>query len=121
MGKGKVYLQTLAGLAITFAGLYVTFGYITSIVDGGNIWLLLVSLPLVGLGAFILLRAGRSEATVVKKNIYEPGIIDGKLPDDKKRQNTLEKNTALTEEYGKTNEARARLKLLQASADAQKN
>ena len=117
----RIYLFTFVGLAILFAGLYITFGFITSIVDGGNIWLLIISLPLIGVGAFILLRAGKSDATVVKKNLYDSTFLDGKPSTDKKGlESTLEKNSALTDQFAKTNEARTRLKLLQASAEAQK-
>lgn len=117
----RVILFTLAGLALLFAGLYITFGFIRNIVDGGNIWLLLLSLPLTGLGAFILLRAGKSEATVTKKNLYEPTILDGKVADAQKGlESTLEKNAAMTSDFAKTNDARNRLKLLQAAGEAQK-
>jgi hypothetical protein len=121
MGKGKVYLLTLAGLSIAFAGLYVIFGYITSIVDGANIWLLLAGIPLIGAGAFLLYRAGNSVATVVKKNIYKPMDLEGGFSPEKKGMvKTVEKNKALTAEFAKTNDNRNRLKLLEAAANVEK-
>ena len=117
----KVYLQTLAGLALTFAGLYIVFGFITSIVDGGNIWLLIISLPLIGLGGFILYRGGNSVATIVKKNIYKPMDLEGDFSTNKKgMEKVVEKNKALTSEFAKTNDTRNRLKLLEAAANTEK-
>ena len=117
----RTLLLTFAGLAVLFAGLYITFGYIKDIVDGGNIWLLVLSIPLTALGSFLLFRAGKSNATIMKKNLYEPTVFDGKPIEAKKGlENTLEKNAAMTDQFAKTNEARNRLKLLQASAEAQK-
>lgn len=117
----KVILKTFLGLALLAIGVYMFFVFLEGITDGGNYLLFTVSVAIVAFAMLILSRAGKSNATVTKKNLYADGILSGKVQDDKKGlKNTLEKNNALTSTWEKTSEARTRLKILGAAADAQK-
>lgn len=117
----KVIAQTFLGLLILFTGLYIMYFYVTGIDEGSSILLLLLSLPVIGGGIFVLLRAGKSDASVVKKmdkNI--PSILDKEFAvEDSGLENTIKKNNELTQEWSKTNEARNRLRMLELSSEAQ--
>lgn len=115
----KVLLQTLLGLILVFAGLFLTFNYIQNIVDGAALWLLLVSIPMIASGALLLLKAGKSDAMVLKKVKVRPlGAVDEK---NKGLENQIEKNNNMSKDFGKTNDARNRLKLLEAAGNAAQN
>lgn len=113
----KVLLQTLLGLGLSFTGLFLIFNFIQTIVDGPLFWLLIVSLPLIASGAFLLYKAGKSDVSVMKR-VKVKAL--GEPLEEKGFEEKLKKDAALTNEFGKTNEARNRLKMLELSAEAQK-
>ena len=118
----KIVAQTFLGLLIVAVGLYIGYFYITGIDQGSNPWLLALAIPIVGGGAFILFRAGKSDDTVVKKTSKVPFNFENNQFTEEKAglESTIQKNNDLTKQWSKTNEARNRLRMLELSAEANK-
>lgn len=111
----KVILGTLFGILISFGGFYAAYIYLDGIENGSSPFLLLLSALLVGGGVYILLRAGKSNASViVKVDKTKSGAVNSQ---ETGFESMLEKNKKLSEDWSKTVEHRDRLKLLQMSAN----
>lgn len=112
----RIISQTLLGLALAFGGIVLFYLYIIGLNEGSNPLLIIGSIPLVGGGAFILFRAGESDATVTKTKVAMPNL-QGKFAEsglDKR----IQKNNNLTKEWKKTDDARNRLRMLELAGDA---
>ena len=74
----KIISQTILGLALAFIGIVLFYLYIINLNEGSNILFITGSISLVGGGAFILFRAGESDATVTKTKVSMPNL-EGKF------------------------------------------
>src|SRR5438046_3179129 len=111
----RILLQTILGFILSFSGLRFAYAYITGLSDGNKFWLLGIATILVGAGVFLLLRASKSNSTVITQ------IDEGKLHQEKNQavnaktglESIVEKNNELSAQWSKTVEARDRLKTLE--------
>lgn len=106
-------LQSLLGVVFTFAGVFVMYIYITSINTGANMLFLAGAILLIGAGVFLLVKAGKSDRTVVADM---PPIkpLEAETAEDR-----LAKNNELMGEWKKTNETKDRLRMLEIQASAE--
>ncbi|HZE87005.1 MAG TPA: hypothetical protein VE090_02245 [Methylomirabilota bacterium] len=116
----RILSFTFLGLLLAVVGFYLAYFYITGVNDGKSPLLLIPSLALVAFGIWLLLQAGKSDAMVVTKG----KITTTKSNENKEKgglENVLQKNSAMTADWEKTENQRTQLKLLEASAVAQKS
>src|SRR6266403_1436119 len=112
----KVLLQTLLGIVLLIGGFFLAyFGFLG--INDGQAWFLIPAILIVGASSFLLFRAGKSDDSVVHKAKHN---LEALSTDKPGLETTLEKNNSFDSEWGKTTEARNRLKMLQLSADAGK-
>jgi len=109
----KVILKTFLGLLVCVLGFSFGFFYLIKIDDSWAPLLLIPTLLLVIFGGFVLMRAGKSEATVIKKPDLSKDITKVGLED------VFAKNSELSSKWSKTVEKRDKLKLLQISSAAE--
>lgn len=107
----KMLAQLLGGLLLLAGGLYIGYLYMVSLNNGGNIPFLIVSILLIGISIFFLIKASNSDNTVIAK----PRITDA-APVQADSSNILLKNSQLINDWRKTNDTQNRLKVLQMSA-----
>jgi len=112
----KVLLETFLGLILLIGGVFLAYFGILGINDGQG-WFLLPALCIIGGSSFLLFRAGKSDTTVIHKGKLNLDDLSTNKPG---LETTLQRNNAFDAEWGKTTEARNRLKMLQVSADAGK-
>jgi hypothetical protein len=112
----KVFAQTILGLVIAFAGIVLFYLYIINLNEGSNLLYIIGSIPLVGGGAFILFRAGGSDASVTKTKVAMPNL-QGKFSDESGLDQRIQKNNDLTKDWKKTDDARNRLRMLELAGD----
>ena len=105
----KTLLKTFLGLLFCILGIVVVYLYLDGLKDGSNPLMLAAALALLGLGVFCLVRAGKSDATVMVKIKSEP------LVPKEGAKNMLEKNNELLGDWKKTADARDRLKILETA------
>lgn len=107
----KVISKTFLGLLISGLGFYLAYFYLTEMDKGLTPLILIPSGFLIILGVYLLIRAGKSDVTIVKKpDLNESSTVKKGLAD------TLIKNNELSSKWAKTVEKRDRLKLLEISA-----
>jgi hypothetical protein len=112
----KIILKTFLGLLITGLGFCLAFFYLIKIDDGWTILLLIPALVLIIIGGHLLMRAGKSDATVIKK----PDILSSSKDISKEGlAEVFDKNSQLSSKWAKTIEKRDKLKLLQISSAAE--
>src|SRR6185369_13070041 len=108
----QVVSQTLLGLILLGSGGYLAFIFLTHLADGTGTWAILSAIPILLSGIFLLWRAGKSDATVVKKT---------KIPQLGESQDNggggdfssqIQKNNEMMEEWQQTTESRDRLHML---------
>lgn len=101
--------QVFFGLLLASSGFYLAYYYVVGIDIGRSPLLLVLSCILIGVGVYYLLRAGKSDDTVVAKvNKTTAMKGDGKA---------LKRNNELVKQWKKTMDQRDRLKLLEMSGD----
>ncbi len=108
----RILLFTFVGILLLLGGVYLAYLGFSGINDG-QAWFLLPSILLFGGSGFILYRAGKSDSTVVIKGHIK---LDDLVTDKPGFESTLKRNNAFDAEWGKTNDARNRLKMLELSA-----
>lgn len=108
------FLQTVLGLILSISGIQLAYAYVKGLDQNANILLLFLAIILIGIGAYFLMRAGKSDASVFKK-LKNFGA--GKQNQASLEQ-VLEKNNQLSNEWAKTVEKRDRLKMLEISTAA---
>ncbi len=107
----KVISKTFLGLFIAGLGFYLAIFYLTEMDKGLTPLILAPSVLLIILGVYLLMRAGKSDETIVKKpDLPKNATVKEDLAD------TLLKNSELSSKWAKTVEKRDRLKLLEISA-----
>jgi len=109
----SVILKTLLGLLISALGFFLGYFYLSEMEKGCTPLLLVPAFFLICLGVYILIKAGNSEETVIKKSDMslakdKAGLVD-----------VFNKNNALSSKWAKTVEKRDRLKLLEISGAAE--
>jgi hypothetical protein len=114
----RVIFETISGLLMVILGFYLAFIYLYGMEEGSSPWLLFPSIFLIIIGLYLLIRAGKSEDTVVlKKDLDKPSNNVGKKEG---LESIIQRNNELSAEWAKTIETRDRMKLLEISASAQK-
>jgi hypothetical protein len=114
----KEMLQSLFGVILTFAGIFVLYLFITSLDKQANFLYFGLSLVLVGGAIFLFIRAEKSDPLILKRT--EPESESITIPFiPKKEKNTpdvLAKNNEMVKEWNETNAKRDKLKAAQISA-----
>jgi hypothetical protein len=113
----KVFGMTFLGLGLTGGGFFLLFFYLSGISTGQTPLLLIPAVLCVGGGIFLLLRAGKSNATTFA--LAEEGQTTTETIKAVGGKNLLEKSNEYTAEWKKTNDTKDRLKILQISANAE--
>jgi len=108
----KILLKTFLGFLIAASGFFLGFLYLIKIEESYSYLFLIPGIILVIVGIYILMRAGKSDATVVKKPIM-PAVSKDNL--DAGLEEVFDKNNKLSSQWAKTVEKRDRLKLLEIS------
>jgi hypothetical protein len=108
----KVILKTFLGLLITALGFCLTFFYLIKIDDGCTPLLLIPAVALIIGGIYLLMRAGKSDVTVIKK----PDMpLAAKDASNAGLEEVFNKNNQLSSQWAKTVEKRDKLKMLEIS------
>jgi hypothetical protein len=107
----SVLFKTFLGLLLCIAGICVSYLYLDGLKDGSNPLMLAGAIVLIAVGVFCLVKAGKSDATVIVKLKDEPHAPK------EGAQNILDRNNALLGDYNKTADARDRLKMLEEAHD----
>jgi hypothetical protein len=111
----KVILKTLLGLLVTGFGFFLAYFYITEAEKGLNALIIIPSIILICVGVYLLIRAGKSDATVIQKAKLQEDAVKR---DKAGLEAMLKKNNDLSSQWSKTVDKRDRLKLLEISAAA---
>lgn len=106
----KVIVYTFSGISSIIFGVYLLYNYFTSLNNGGNPLLLLLSLFLLGFGSVLLFRG-----TGVNNNTSD--TENQSSLNDESSESLIDRNNKLAEDYGKTLESHSKLKLLKLRAD----
>lgn len=107
----KVLLWTFLGFLLLVPGIFLAFLYLQGVEKGSNPLLLIAGILLFGGGVFMLYRAGTQDTSKIKFSDAVPS----------EDASILSKNNEMISEWNKTNDARDRLKILQASATPEEN
>ena len=107
----RVLFKTFLGLVLCILGICVSYLYLDGLKDGSNPLLLVAAIVLIAVGVFCLVKAGKSDATVIVKLKEEPHVPK------ERGQNMLERNNELLGDYYKTANTRDRLKVLEVAQD----
>jgi hypothetical protein len=113
----KVIWQMLLGFLLIDGGFYLGFLFIRGEQNGGSPFFLIISIPIIALGAFFIIRAAKADDVVIArkdksiKEITLPGAL-GKEGFGK----VLKRNDELNARWTKTNETRDKLKMAQVRA-----
>ncbi len=116
----RVLSQTLLAFVLLGAGGYLSFVFLQSLADGPKVWAILSSLPMGASGIFLLMRAGKSDATVIKKTTI-PTLGENTAGKNVGLEGRLEESNQMTAEWNKTNKARERLRMLEVQATGGKD
>jgi len=108
----KVIGGSFLGLLLCAAGVIVFYIFLTGIDNGGNPWIILGAIPLIGGGVFLLYKLGKSDSTVVFKAHLVASNKEGV-------KSILEKNNEISEEWSRTVEKKDRMKVVKIAAAAQ--
>jgi hypothetical protein len=106
-----VLFKTFLGLVLCIMGIVAAYIFLDGLKDGSNPLLLAAAVVFIAVGVFCLVRAGKSDATVMMKLKSEP------LQKKEGAKNMLERNNELIGDWKKTADARDRLKMLEAAQD----
>jgi hypothetical protein len=109
----RILLQTILGIFCSFSGLFLGYIFLSGLDKGGNPLLIIPSVFLTGIGVYFLLRAGKSDDTVIAKLDEK----DLQMPITA-AAGSLQKKNEMVNHWNKTMENRDRLKLLEVSASA---
>ena len=104
----KVIAKTSLGLLLCASGFYLGYLYLA---NNYTAFLLIPVVLIILAGFYVLMRAGKSDVTVVKKPVIKETSTNKESLTD-----TLLKNNELSSKWAKTVEKRDRLKLLEISA-----
>jgi hypothetical protein len=112
-----VFLKTILGMTFLITGFGIAYSYLSNMDNGSSPLLLIPSLCIVILGIFMLMRAGKSDETVILKpkksaedQLGNTGI---------KKATLIRRNNAISEEWARSVEKRDKMKLLKIAASAE--
>jgi hypothetical protein len=111
----NLILKTFLGFLISILGFSLAFLYLIRMEENYSFLLLLPAVFLIILGAYLLIRTGKSDATVVKK----PDMPLTKDASNMGLEDVFNKNNQLSSKWAKTVEKRDRLKLLEIAGAAE--
>jgi hypothetical protein len=107
----KMFGQTSLGIVSLIAGVLLLYFFISGLNTNFNILFLILSIILVGIGAFLFLRVSKMANSISEPNLeIVPSESGSKL---------LEKNNKMIQDWDKTNTKRDNLKAVQMAAGAQ--
>ncbi len=109
----KLVSKLFAGLVFFTIGSYIIFLYTQELKNGNNLALLLIAGFLLTIAGFFFIEALRP--FIKKKQTHQD-----QHPAQEGLANVIQKNNEMDAEFGKTNDARNRLRMLELSADANK-
>ena len=110
----KLLLEIFLGLLGIFGGIYLGYMYLKSLDQNSNPLFLVLSIVLLGIGIFFLLRTSKSDASVIAK------MKDPIAPTQKAGlENIVKRNNDLSNEWGKTLESKTRLQTLELAASSE--
>jgi hypothetical protein len=112
----KIILKTLVGLILTILGFCLGFYYLIEMERGCSVLVLIPAALLIVFGFILLMRAGKSDATVIKK--LDIPVVSGDGSEEELKA-VFSKNNQLSSRWAKTVENRDKLKLLQISSAAE--
>lgn len=112
-----VFLKTILGLILLAAGIGMGYYYLSNIDNGASALLLIPALCIPAAGIYLLLKAGKSDATIILK---PKGLTEAvKDVTDKDGPNLIEKNNAISEAWAKSVEKRDKMKIIEMAASAE--
>jgi hypothetical protein len=114
----KIIFSTIAGLFITTSGFYISYLYLRSLEETTSPLLLILSLPLIAFGIFLLIIAGKSNASIAMAPDKDAENLP--IPEGDSLKQVLEQNNAMVDDWANTVSKRDKLKLLEISAAAEK-
>jgi hypothetical protein len=115
----RVILNTFLGILTTIAGFCVSYVYLKSLNGTSQPLLLFLAFPLVIIGIILLIRTSRTDESLVISTYQEPKNDEPVSPPPDKRENLMEKNSQLLDNWIKESEKRDKLKLLEIAAAAE--
>jgi hypothetical protein len=108
----KVILKTVLGFLVSILGFSFVFFYLLKIEESYSFLFLLPAAFFIILGGYLLIKAGKSEATIIKK----PDVLLASKDNlDAGLEEVFKKNKMLSSQWAKTVEKRDKLKLLEIS------
>lgn len=111
-----VLLRTILGLLLSASGIQTIYIYVKGLDKGTSILLLILAIVLITSGAYLLMKAGKSDSTVFTRL---KSFRKKKIDEAQALEQALESNKKLTDKWGKTIEKRDRLRMLEISTAAQ--
>lgn len=110
----RIFLKTIAGLCLTIGGLYIGYIYISGIDTGSSPFLLIPCILCVAVGVFLLVRAGKADDSIIAKakSISQPGGSSN-------LEDRLKMNNEINSQWGKINDDKNKLRLLEIAANEQ--
>jgi hypothetical protein len=115
--------KILLGFLLTISGFAIDYIYITTIDKGANPILLPISFLLVGIGIFVLMRAGKTDS-IISLRTQEPQKEDTTAEPTTNLtwlETTLQRNNEMTSEWQKRNSMRDKMKMVELAAEAKQN
>jgi len=112
----KIILKTLLGLAVSLAGLYLAYYYVSNL-DTSSFLIIIFSLVLIIVGIALLLRIGKSGETIMA-NFQRTNLNENKSESENK-ENFIEKNARISNEWVKSVEKKDKLRTLEIAAAAE--
>lgn len=116
----RVLSQTFLGLVLLAAGVYLALLFLQGLADGPDLWTIASATPITVSGIFLLHRAGKSDATVMKKTTI-PTLGDNKedgAPTGFAAK--IAQDNQMIKDWGNTVDTRNQLKVLQSASAADK-
>lgn len=107
----KKVLFTFVAVASAAAGIIFLYFALTSLNDGGNILYFMGSFALIGAAIYVFM--------MVTKDPSAQPTLDLPPVSAEQAQASLTKKTAMVNQYGKINNARKKLKILEAAGNAE--
>lgn len=116
----RVISQTFLGLLLLAAGGYLGFLFLQGLADSSGTWAIFCAIPIFISGIILLLRAGKSDETVIKKTKIPQLGQSQENGESSGFKAKLAQDNQMIKQWDNTNELRTQLKVMQATPDPQK-
>jgi hypothetical protein len=103
----------VSGTLLCGMGLYIAFLYVQEINKGGSPLMLVITVFMVGVSAFFFVSAVKS----LRKPKIDPDLTNNDVGEGLEK--VIQKNNAMDQQFGKTNDARNKLKMLELAGKAE--